>query len=663
MPEHVSLKTPAERLNYLESLLSGARSSTETRLSRRLRMNRTRNLLFGVALHAAARQAAGKPLTDLEQRLLGRMSKVIPPEEFPALGERYAAARARGAISLFPEPIAGLSLEQGYSDADLRAALPALGRELMAQPNFSEVDLSKLGAGDSLDTEAFSAALAEYGCGMTLVTGAPLDEAARAAPLNVKVRMASFKCERSSGDGMFNSKDEIYWGISAGSDTEAQRSSNTREYGSIEDGSHPSFDSGTYLFSGTVQQHMGCEIQCWEADDSNGSFYSSLRSALADFAENAVEQTQAMLDQGQDAERAGWVALMGFAASLLDALLGLVTNDDDLVCERTIGFDRAALHAFSNRGEDWWIFDGGGGGRHKLYLSFDNVETQDRRLYHSVLKGNTWTESIALPSGTTGHRPALAAYNGKLNGMVRGEGNEGLYHATFNGTAWTSFSKLGGEVASPEAPALAEFKGKLYSMHRGANDAHLYWHFFNGASWSASQALPGPTKSVLGVSVSLGTAKGPALAVYEDALYCVTRALTVSGLYWTAFNGTSWTPWALVGSNVTSAEAPALAEFNGKLYCVWRGDSGGYLLYWSAFNGTSWSAASPFPSGSTSESPALAAFEGKLYCMVRGRENESLYHATFQGSSWSSFTQSSLTSSTTPAVAVFNQTLYCVHRG
>ncbi|MFE9400138.1 hypothetical protein [Streptomyces flavidovirens] len=37
----------------------------------------------------------------------------------------------------------------------------------------------------------------------------------------------------------------------------------------------------TYAFIGPVDQHLSTEFQCWEKDDSPGSFYDGLRAALA----------------------------------------------------------------------------------------------------------------------------------------------------------------------------------------------------------------------------------------------------------------------------------------------------------------------------------------------------------------------------------------------
>ncbi len=73
-----------------------------------------------------------------------------------------------------------------------------------------------------------------------------------------------------------------------------------------------------------------------------------------DFAEWAVDASSDMTEADDDDAKkaAGWAALLGIAAGLINAILGWATNDDDLVCERTIGFDRAALYAMRDRPAD-----------------------------------------------------------------------------------------------------------------------------------------------------------------------------------------------------------------------------------------------------------------------------------------------------------------------
>jgi hypothetical protein len=166
--------------------------------------------------------------------------------------------------------------------------------------------------------------------------------------------------------------------VGAGSDKQAKKSFTTKEYKDTDNGTWHHFDydynaGETYVFIGPVDQHLSTEFHCWEADGSPGGFYDDLRGALADFAEWAIDTSVDLTEAGGDETEkgAGWAALLGLAAGLINAILGWLTNDDDLVCERTIGFDRAGLYALRNLPgrEGYWNFDGGGGGHHRLYLA------------------------------------------------------------------------------------------------------------------------------------------------------------------------------------------------------------------------------------------------------------------------------------------------------
>lgn len=371
------LATPEERLEKLRATLSGARA--ETRSGRRICLNRPANLLYGVALHAAARLDKGLPLTDLEERMIGLVSELVPEkDEIAALGRVYREATARGAIDVLPEQITSRPLEVGYSFADLKADMPAIVEALRAQPNVNIVDLSKRDPAQPIDSDEFIAALAEYGGGVTVLTSSGGNDT-QAGPLgpqpgqggtvNVKMLLNKFQCNRESGE---SGRDEIYWGLSAGADTTGKRSSTTREYGSISTGSWATFDNATQLFNGNVRKHLTIEIECWEADASPGSWYTGLRSGLADIAEYAIDKAVAMTEAGDNetAKGAAVVALFAIGLGILNWLLGFFTNDDDLVCRRTLGYDLAALRSFSAKpgGIDWWDFDGGGGGRHRLYI-------------------------------------------------------------------------------------------------------------------------------------------------------------------------------------------------------------------------------------------------------------------------------------------------------
>jgi hypothetical protein len=360
------LATPDERLEKLRATLSGARA--ETRSGRRLRLNRPGNLLYGVALHAAARLDKGLPLTDLEERLVGLVSEIVPDKaEIAALGRVYREATARGAIDFLPEQITSRPLELGYSSADLKADMPAIVEAMRAQPNVSIVDLGKHDPAQPIDSDEFTAAMGEYGGGVTLFTSSEGNDTQTGLWL-VNIRLDKFQCHRKSGEV---DRDEIYWGLSAGSDATRKQSSTTREYGSIQQATWATFDGGTYLFSGLVNNHLTAEIECWEADHSPGSWYTALRNGLADIAEWAIDKAVAMTEAGDnDTEKgAAVLALFAIGTGIINWILGFFTNDDDLVTRRTFGFDHAALRKQSIQapGVVWFNFDGGDGGMHRLF--------------------------------------------------------------------------------------------------------------------------------------------------------------------------------------------------------------------------------------------------------------------------------------------------------
>ncbi|MFI0234801.1 hypothetical protein, partial [Streptomyces sp. NPDC017086] len=237
-----------------------------------------------------------------------------------------------------------------------------------------EVDISRLSGQDSIDSEEYQSALREYGDGVTVLTGPTLDADQCSSPLRVQLRPHRFYCVRESGE---SGRDEIYWTLSSGSDTGDSYTKTTGEYGSTSTGTWhefvhwpgfpPPFGEAmtTYLFNGHVREHLSTNIQCWEADHSPGGWYEKLTAALFDIAEYAIECSSAMSDiEDPDGDAASWAALLGLVFALLGWLLSLFINEDDLVCERSLGFTRSALIALKNRpdSEDWWMFDGGGGG-------------------------------------------------------------------------------------------------------------------------------------------------------------------------------------------------------------------------------------------------------------------------------------------------------------
>ncbi|MFK0252104.1 hypothetical protein [Streptomyces sp. NPDC090445] len=372
-----SSTTAEQRLDRLSAALSGTRA--QSRSDRRLKMNRPGNILFGVLLHAAARLDKGLPLTDLEQRLVDAVSKHVPVGELTGFGRVYHDACARGSIAMLPQAITSLPVETGYTKDDLVAATPALIEEINAQPNVRIVDVSKLADDEPIDSEESTAAMAEYGRGTTILT-APSQDLGIQGLLTVRLRMDRFYCVRESSGEAGN--DEVYWAVASGSDTGSKASFQVPHQGHVSTGVTRVlpyvYGEKTYLFNGTVDQYLSTEIQCWEADrGKDEGWLGALRRTLADFADHATDASSEISKfyDNETRKAQAWAAFLALGAGLLNAFLGLFDNPDDLVLERSIGFSRDYLISISrmpNR-ENYYNFDGGSGGYHKLYLRANDL--------------------------------------------------------------------------------------------------------------------------------------------------------------------------------------------------------------------------------------------------------------------------------------------------
>lgn len=640
--------TAEERLKKLRELL--AAESSPNRAQRRLRKRGSQNLLLGVALHAADRLDAGQELTDLEQRLVDLLGAVVGEEEVRSYGREYRQQDAGARAELFPSAVGRLSAQDGYSSADLMADLPRLAEDIVVQPNVSVVDVTTVGNGEGFDTPEFLAALEEYGTGATVLTGPPLEEAARAGALDVEVRLKRFECWKSTGDTVFGPSDEIYWVAAAGSDVQSKTTYSSPEFGDIDAGSVRYFEQAV-VFSGRMERTVFANIECWERDE--GGIWAELKKTLGTVAEWCADKASEIMDNG-DKEDASLTALVALVAGLLSALLGWLINDDDLVGERSLSFNRSALANLVSRPDgNYWDFRGNG--HYRLFMQASTPGSI--RVRHTTTTDlSTWTAGTALPTANSLAAPALAVYDNKLYCVLRGgHGQPNLFYSYYDGNNWSSDTALGAAFTSETAPALAAYKGKLYCAHRGpTTDKSFYYVTFDGR-WS------GITRIGRHVVHSQ-----PALAVHNNLLYFVIRGAD-NHLYFNTFDGVStWSDTVLL-SNHQSADGPALAAFNNKLYCVYRGVNDEYLR-WCTISGTTATTAAKLGTHQSAAAPALAVHNNQLYCIHRGavaNTNPKLYWSRFTGSVWSADTPFSPIATTAQAAAAasYKGTLHVVHPG
>ncbi|MFJ5801461.1 hypothetical protein [Streptomyces decoyicus] len=367
----------AQRLERWRALLSGA--GVKEAEGARLRRGGAESVLFGVWLHAAARVGQGLELTELERSILAPLCGVLGEEEVLAIGQLYLEQRAEGgSVAALSQAVVSRSLQEGFGPEEYKAALAERLPQIAELPNVAVVDRAKLAAGEDVDTPEFTAALAEYGYGVTAFTGKD-DEKAGAqmnGPFRARLEWRRFFCDEAVGD-QGGGRDEIYW-TAASNATGYQHTTRTGQTGEVTEGkSYPisgDHRTGSLAFFDTRLDGCGSVlITLWEADQSNAEWYTALGKALNDAASSlALTGVYAGMVPGLDLY-GHMVDALGFISQLWEAM----RNKDDLVLSRGLAFgpeDLAAMY-YTTR-EFRWKFDASddGMGNFTLYVGYTGDE-------------------------------------------------------------------------------------------------------------------------------------------------------------------------------------------------------------------------------------------------------------------------------------------------
>lgn len=385
--------TREQRAERLRGLVEGSSAS------RRARQTGPGNLLFGVALHAAARANDGLELSDFEQLLTDALNRLLPADEIAEAAATFTRAQARAGASVFPSSVARLAVDASYTGGDLKTDLRELGMRVIEQPNCSIVRVADLAAGGQVDSPEFIAAMQEYGSGLTVIRDTRSQTTPTASPMKVNVRLSGFYCEQSTGDSHFGRSDEIYWMVASGSDSGDRTTYASPEFGNIDKGSERWFPGEAHLFSGSLTQMLTTDIECWEKDQ--GSFWDAVRNALADVAGYCVDAATGMADEpvnNPDEDCAAWAALIAVVSGLLTALLDWLMGSDDLIQHRTLAFDRAYIDQLAVRGEKLAFV--GEGAEYLLYIHVTGPKKLDP--YWAGLRGTAFASGFTAATAVPG---------------------------------------------------------------------------------------------------------------------------------------------------------------------------------------------------------------------------------------------------------------------
>jgi 5-hydroxyisourate hydrolase-like protein (transthyretin family) len=255
------------------------------------------------------------------------------------------------------------------------------------------------------------------------------------------------------------------------------------------------------------------------------------------------------------------------------------------------------------------------------------VRGSDNALWYKYWTGTTWTVATSLGGNLTSAPAATSPAAGTIDVFVRGT-NGGLYEKTTanNGTSWSGWIPLGGQLASGTGPA-ADARGlNSLDVFVQGTDHVLYYTHWNGA-WSA-------WKSLGGVLTSSPAATSPSTSVID------VFVSSTNGALWSVNstnNGTTWNAWKSIGGQLASGTGPA-ADARGlnSLDVFVQGTD--HVLYYTHWNGSTWSAWTSL--GGTlaagSSPAATSPRSGQVDISVLGTGNVLWWKTTTNsGASWS----------------------------
>ncbi|MFD9452570.1 hypothetical protein ACFWBC_05705 [Streptomyces sp. NPDC059985] len=305
---------------------------------------------------------------------------LLSQEEVHDFGRLYREENAaRTTAAVMPDVLTTRTVADGYAMEDLVKDLLAQRGQVLGQANVSVVDLSTSPQQDAtFDTAEFIAGQAAHGYGATFVTSSappPEQEPGVNASFLARVDLHAFRCEDESNEG--SAADEIYWGASSVGAFSTRQQLLTRVYGNIDAGEWHNIDSNTTLYNGRVDTTLVCNISCWEEDDGSAEWMNHLRDKLRAISAELQSFVDTMEIYGYLAPQYGdfldYAQITAIVARIIAWLIDLFKNNDDLVQERTLVFDQAALRHLvtgGGGGSVGWVFNGGDSeGARRLQLS------------------------------------------------------------------------------------------------------------------------------------------------------------------------------------------------------------------------------------------------------------------------------------------------------
>ena len=252
------------------------------------------------------------------------------------------------------------------------------------------------------------------------------------------------------------------------------------------------------------------------------------------------------------------------------------------------------------------------------------VQGTDNALwYKHYTSGSGWSAWKNLGGVLSADPAAVSQSSGKIDVFVRGtDGALWTKSTTDGGSSWSSWSKIGGQLASGTGPATCSWgNGRLDLFVQGTDN--VLWHKSYTGTWSGWESLGG----------SLTSSPG-ATSQTSGAIDVFVRG-TDGAVWQRAYSSNAWGSWKSPGGSLASGTGPATCSWgNGRLDLFVQGTDN--VMWHKSYTGT-WSGWEP-RGGTLTSSPAAAASGGnKIDVFVRGSDGAVWEESYIDNAEWGSF--------------------------
>jgi hypothetical protein len=167
-------------------------------------------------------------------------------------------------------------------------------------------------------------------------------------------------------------------------------------------------------------------------------------------------------------------------------------------------------------------------------------------LWNTTIGGSGTWNSLG---GVCTSSPAAVSWGAttRTDVFVRGS-NGALYWKTYNNSAWSPWTSLGGQIASGTGPAVSSPAAGGLDLFVVGTDGALWHRTYTGQSWTAWESLGGKV-----------TASPAAVAGWHTADLFVRGT---DGAVWYKYYSNGWSGWQSLGGQLLAGTGPAVSGNN-----------------------------------------------------------------------------------------------------